>query len=177
MCALSEIASKRALRADAPRQPASKANSQPKPSRSLNTITSPTSTRAPLSFDSYERMAIERVLAESDGDPIAAARQLKLGKSTMYLRMGKFGIRTLARGAAIAISDHDPLVGTGESLSRDAYEKAAILRALEECGDDMAVAAKALRVGRSTLYRRMAALGIPRRRQVRKHILTPARRS
>ena len=38
----------------------------------------------------------------------------------------------------------------------------AILRALDECDGDMAAAAKALGAGKSTLYRRMVVLGIPR---------------
>ena len=40
-------------------------------------------------------------------------------------------------------------------LSLDAYERAALLRALEESGGDVAAAARLLGIGRSTLYRKL----------------------
>ncbi len=40
-------------------------------------------------------------------------------------------------------------------LSLDAYERAALLRALEEAGGDVAAAARLLGIGRSTLYRKL----------------------
>lgn len=107
-------------------------------------------------------MAIERALAESAGDVLAAGRLLEMTKSSIYRRIKKLGIRTPTRGGAIAISPDDPVVVTGEPLSRDAYERAAILRALGECDGIIIAAAKLLETGKSTLYRRMGALGIPR---------------
>jgi transcriptional regulator of acetoin/glycerol metabolism len=46
----------------------------------------------------------------------------------------------------------------------DAAERARILLALEEAGGNRQEAARALGLGRSTLYRRMEKLGIPTRR-------------
>jgi DNA-binding NtrC family response regulator len=46
----------------------------------------------------------------------------------------------------------------------DAAERSRILLALEANGDNRILAAKSLGIGRSTLYRRMVKLGIPRRR-------------
>lgn len=46
----------------------------------------------PVSFDGYERLAIERALRESDGDKLAAARLLNVGKSTLYRKLKRHGI-------------------------------------------------------------------------------------
>ena len=43
----------------------------------------------PLSFDAYERNLIERALAESEGDAVAAARRLGVGRSTLYRKLAK----------------------------------------------------------------------------------------
>jgi DNA-binding NtrC family response regulator len=43
----------------------------------------------PLSFDAYERSLIERALAESEGDAVAAARKLGVGRSTLYRKLAK----------------------------------------------------------------------------------------
>jgi DNA-binding NtrC family response regulator len=43
----------------------------------------------PLSFDAYERDLIERALAESAGDALAAARKLGVGRSTLYRKLAK----------------------------------------------------------------------------------------
>ena len=48
--------------------------------------------------------------------------------------------------------------------SSDARERSRLLMALDEAGDNRNAAAKALGVGRSTLYRRMVKFGIPTRR-------------
>ena len=48
--------------------------------------------------------------------------------------------------------------------SSDASERSRILMALDEVGGNRNAAAKALGVGRSTLYRRMIKFGIPTRR-------------
>jgi transcriptional regulator with PAS, ATPase and Fis domain len=47
----------------------------------------------PLSFESYERAALERALAESHGDVIAAARRLGIGRSTLYRKLARHGLR------------------------------------------------------------------------------------
>ena len=46
----------------------------------------------PVSLDLYERMALERALEESGGDKLAAARLLKVGKSTLYRKLKRHGI-------------------------------------------------------------------------------------
>jgi len=46
----------------------------------------------PVSLDGYERLAIERALRESDGDKLAAARLLNVGKSTLYRKLKRHGI-------------------------------------------------------------------------------------
>ena len=51
------------------------------------------------------------------------------------------------------ITDEDP-------ISLDLYEKKALLRALENCGGDKLAAARLLKVGKSTLYRKLKRLGI-----------------
>ncbi len=48
--------------------------------------------------------------------------------------------------------------------SSDARERSRLLMALDEAGGNRNAAAKALGVGRSTLYRRMVKFGIPTRR-------------
>jgi DNA-binding NtrC family response regulator len=46
----------------------------------------------PVSLDGYERLAIERALRESEGDKLAAARLLNVGKSTLYRKLKRHGI-------------------------------------------------------------------------------------
>ena len=46
----------------------------------------------PVSLDGYERLAIERALRETDGDKLAAARLLNVGKSTLYRKLKRHGI-------------------------------------------------------------------------------------
>jgi transcriptional regulator of acetoin/glycerol metabolism len=104
----------------------------------------------PLSLDAYERMAIQRALAEGEGNALAAAKLLGISKSAIYRRMDALGISAAERGLA---TTDDPLVMAGEPLSVQAYEKAAIVRAMAESGADKLAAAKLLGVGKSTLYR------------------------
>lgn len=112
-------------------------------------------------------MAIERAIAESSGDILAAAKRLRQTKSTMYRRMKILGIGAMNNrsGGVIEISHEDPLVGNGEPVSLEAYEKHLILSASDQCHGNMLAAARLLRVGKSTLYRKMEALGIRRDRQ------------
>ena len=56
-----------------------------------------------------------------------------------------------------------PPTGAGPvvpELSLEAYERAALERALDECGGDAVAAARRLGVGRSTLYRKLARHGL-----------------
>jgi two-component system response regulator HydG len=60
----------------------------------------------PLSLDAYERCALERALAEADGDATRAARRLGIGRSTLYRKLARHGLRpgsgsTLPRTPAI----------------------------------------------------------------------------
>jgi two-component system response regulator HydG len=54
----------------------------------------------------------------------------------------------------------EPLLDADVPLSLAAYERAALVRALRECGGDATQAARHLRVGRSTFYRKLARHGI-----------------
>lgn len=46
----------------------------------------------PVSLGLYEKQALLRAIAECSGDKLAAARKLKLGKSTMYRKLKRYGI-------------------------------------------------------------------------------------
>lgn len=46
----------------------------------------------PLSLDLYEKKALLRALSVADNDKLAAAKLLKLGKSTMYRKLKRYGI-------------------------------------------------------------------------------------
>jgi transcriptional regulator of acetoin/glycerol metabolism len=46
----------------------------------------------PVSLDLYEKKALLRALAECEGDKLLAAKRLKLGKSTMYRKLKRYGI-------------------------------------------------------------------------------------
>jgi transcriptional regulator of acetoin/glycerol metabolism len=46
----------------------------------------------PVSLGLYERQALLRAIAECEGDKLAAAKKLKLGKSTMYRKLRRYGI-------------------------------------------------------------------------------------
>ena len=46
----------------------------------------------PVSLDGYEKMALERALAEVGGDKLAAAKLLNVGKSTLYRKLKRHGI-------------------------------------------------------------------------------------
>ena len=116
-----------------------------------------------LSFAAYERMAIERALAECNGHVLEAAVRLGLTKSSIYRRIQVLGIRKPSKGGTFEISAHDPFASSGEPVSLDAYERAALLRAIEQSAGNVLAAGRLLKAGKSTLYRRMAALGIPRK--------------
>ena len=63
-------------------------------------------------------------------------------------------------------SSDDAADGDGLPLSLDAYERAALERALSESGGDAGLAARRLGLGRSTFYRKLAKHGIePRARR------------
>jgi DNA-binding NtrC family response regulator len=46
----------------------------------------------PVSLGLYERHALMRAIAECEGDKLAAAKMLKLGKSTMYRKLRRYGL-------------------------------------------------------------------------------------
>src|SRR5262249_47373733 len=46
----------------------------------------------PLSLARYECAALERALAEADGDAREAARRLGIGRSTLYRKLGRHGL-------------------------------------------------------------------------------------
>jgi DNA-binding NtrC family response regulator len=47
----------------------------------------------PLTLDAYERCALERALRESGGDATQAARSLGIGRSTLYRKLARHGLR------------------------------------------------------------------------------------
>ncbi|MGH0035241.1 MAG: sigma-54-dependent transcriptional regulator [Myxococcota bacterium] len=47
----------------------------------------------PLSLEAYEKRALERALAECQGDAARAARALGIGRSTLYRKLAKHGLR------------------------------------------------------------------------------------
>lgn len=104
-----------------------------------------------LGLLAYERMAIDRALAECAGDGLAAAKLLNASESPMYRRIK-------VTGATGPVIGSDPVAG--EPVSFEACECAAVRRALDEAGGDGSVAARLLGVGQSTLYRKVEALGI-----------------
>ena len=115
---------------------------------------------APVSLLSYERMAVERALAECAGDRRAAAKLLGVGKSTMYRRMQVLAVASPAQRGSITVAPDDPVLAAGVPVSLHAYEKAALVRALDECGGNKLDAARLLGVGKSTLYRMAGKHGI-----------------
>jgi len=46
----------------------------------------------PVSLELYERLAIRRALQETEGDKIAAAKLLNIGKSTFYRKLKHHGM-------------------------------------------------------------------------------------
>jgi two-component system response regulator HydG len=46
----------------------------------------------PISLDLYEKKALLRALDSVRGDKLAAAKLLKVGKSTLYRKLKQFGI-------------------------------------------------------------------------------------
>jgi len=47
----------------------------------------------PLSLAAYERCALARALEEANGDAAQAARRLGIGRSTLYRKLSKHGLR------------------------------------------------------------------------------------
>jgi two-component system response regulator HydG len=47
----------------------------------------------PISLDHYEMKCLLRALDDVEGDKLAAARLLKVGKSTLYRKLKRFGIK------------------------------------------------------------------------------------
>jgi len=72
----------------------------------------------PLSLEAYERTALSRALAAADGDARAAARLLGIGRSTLYRKLARHGLRpTRGRGATATPASEPPSrVGPGKSI-------------------------------------------------------------
>jgi DNA-binding NtrC family response regulator len=130
------------------------------PARPPNSRASPATSPEPVSFLAYERMALQRALAESDGNLVAAAKLLRVGKSTMYRRTRAVGISSGAQGESVTVAPDDPVLAAGMPVSFEAYERAALVRALDECGGSKLAAARLLGVGKSTLYRMAGKHGV-----------------
>ena len=92
------------------------------------------------------------------GDPIAAASRLGVGKSTVYRKMQALGIpRTLMSGQPAAAQSY---LMTAEPVSLRSYERLALEHALAEVDGVRLAAAKLLRIGTSTLHRKMVRHGL-----------------
>lgn len=66
-----------------------------------------------MSLEAYEKACVVRALRETDGDKMAAARLLKIGKSTLYRKIDKHGLRP-PREREVTITpashpDHEPI--------------------------------------------------------------------
>jgi DNA-binding NtrC family response regulator len=46
----------------------------------------------PINLDHYEKKCLERALAATGGDKLAAARMLQVGKSTLYRKLKRYNI-------------------------------------------------------------------------------------
>jgi DNA-binding NtrC family response regulator len=88
-----------------------------------------------------------RELENAVESALALARGERLG-------VNDFALASARRAAAA------PAAPAGLALSLDAYERAALERALGECGGDATLAARRLGIGRSTFYRKLAQHGI-----------------
>jgi len=124
-----------------------------------STAATHTAADIPLRLDAYERHALVRALDENDGNVQAAADALGLKKSTMYRHLVTHGIprpqqRLPLRGE---LGDYLKLDGP---VSLEAYERAALERALRDAGGNLSDAAKLLGVGRNTMYRKCRAAGM-----------------
>jgi hypothetical protein len=104
---------------------------------------------APISLESYERMAIEHALAECSGATLAAARLLGVSKSAFYRNLHRLGIDS---SSSAGLPQGGVRLDGPPSLA--AYERVALERALAAAGGDKRGAAKLLRVGKSTMYRK-----------------------
>ena len=60
--------------------------------------------QVPLSFEAYERLAVERALSMCNNDMAQAAKMLKVGTSTLYRKMKNLGLETSRNNKA---KDHN----------------------------------------------------------------------
>lgn len=120
----------------------------------------PRSSATDLSLDAYERMAIQRAIAESGGEVAGAVALLKSNKSTIYRRMKLLGIPSPAWNGMVAALPDDPVAAAGTPVSFEAYERAALTRALDAANGSILDAATRLGLSKSSMYRRVRALGM-----------------
>jgi len=101
-----------------------------------------------------------RALAESGGHVFAAGQLLGMTRSAIYRRIRFLGVRGSALGGTYAVAPDDPVAAGGGALSLEAYERACVQRALDLEDRDVIAASERLGVGKSTLHRRLRALGL-----------------
>jgi len=116
--------------------------------------------RAESPIEAIEEEALERLV---DHDWPGNVRELENAiESAAALAPGP-RLRVADLTTPLRASGRSPAPGPEElPLSLEAYERAALERALRTCGGDASAAARRLGIGRSTLYRKLARHGIGR---------------
>ncbi len=105
-----------------------------------------------------KRVAIAAMKEALEDVTITPARRRRARSDRELPRATRPYVMTPARRA-----EHPTLpssAGSALPLSFDAYERAAYQRAISETGGDLQAAAKLLGIGKTTIYRRVAALGV-----------------
>ena len=99
---------------------------------------------------------LQRLLALSSG-PMVATDQLP---SSVFQRIHAPAISAPpSSAAAVPVAPVSTGVGRGAPLSMEDVERATILQAMEHTGGDCTEAARILRIGRTTLYRKLKSYG------------------
>ncbi|MFT5052364.1 MAG: DNA-binding NtrC family response regulator [Chlamydiales bacterium] len=114
--------------------------------------------RGPLDLKHLTR-PVRRMATERDRVPVFAGGLPPVSSAS---RLESLGGRTSMAGSTVPdvwgshpwdITDHDP-------IDLEHYEKKVLMRALASCGGDKLATAKLLKVGKSTLYRKLKRFGI-----------------